>query len=196
MLHTSQNLCGSIAAKAGAESVCLVAPDQQPWRSMVSVPRLSLNPYEVPGCQEAHAPEERMVGGWPRYGSWRHRCLATCAGVLSLSRLRPGGAAPHPSGGAVTRARVRAEQRGYGPRRPRHLSVPSDRPRHRCGAPPRGGQGREPRLRTGLPVARPPDLAVLAEETHGQAARRPRNAARRVVRCGGASPEVASSSAE
>ena len=41
MLHANQNRCGSIAAKAGRELVCLVALGQQPWLSPVSVPKFS-----------------------------------------------------------------------------------------------------------------------------------------------------------
>jgi hypothetical protein len=59
---------------------------------------------------------------------------------------------------------------------------------------PIGGHGLEPRLRTGLQVAMPPDRAVLAKDTHVQAARRQIKAAIRFVRRGVESPEVSSSS--
>lgn len=117
------------------------------------------NPYEVPGCQETHAPEERMFGVFPLSWSWRHRSLATCADVISLSRPRHRVSAPHTSGGSVTMAMVSAETRGYGPLRPRNLSVPSSRPLQRGGATPRvrpfgPGAGEGPHTGTGSDARR------------------------------------------
>jgi hypothetical protein len=97
------------------------------------------NPYEAPGGQETHSPEERRCGVFPRSWSWRQRSLAMCSGVISISRPRHGVSAPHPACGAVPRAMVRAEPRGYGALRPRHSSVPSSRPRPSGGSTPRVG---------------------------------------------------------
>jgi hypothetical protein len=81
------------------------------------------NPYEASRCQETNAPSERMFCFFPLYWSWRHRSLATCSGLISISRLRHGGSAPHTYGGSVTMAMVSAEKRWYGPLRPRNIFV-------------------------------------------------------------------------
>jgi len=69
----------------------------------------------------------------PRWWSRRRRPLATCSGGISPCRCRPNVSAPHPSGGAVTIERVRAERRWDRPLRPRNVAVPAYRPPQRRG---------------------------------------------------------------
>jgi hypothetical protein len=79
------------------------------------------------------SPVRGLCACFPRWGSERRRPQVSCAGCMARRGCRPRVAAPHPDGGSLTRATVRAERRQRGPLRPSNLGVPSSRPRQRRG---------------------------------------------------------------